>query len=83
VGVALKPSASTGPAGSRGLGAYQSAIDRAHRTVAASGATSAMPGGALAATPTAPNRDRRAGTIVGFADRFEISQRVADALALK
>jgi hypothetical protein len=28
-------------------------------------------------------RDRRATTIVGFADRFEIAQRVADALATK
>ncbi len=51
--VALKPSASTSPGGSQGLGQYQSAIDKAHAAVNLANATSAAHGGTIAAKPAA------------------------------
>jgi hypothetical protein len=52
--VALKPSSSTSPSSSKGLGQYQSAVDKAHAAVALAHATSAAHGGTIATTPPAP-----------------------------
>jgi hypothetical protein len=49
--VALKPSSSSTTGRSGGPGAYQSAIDQAHRAVTTANAASAAEGGQVAATP--------------------------------
>jgi hypothetical protein len=49
--VALKPSSSTTTGRSGGLGAYQTAIDRAHHAVATANAATAREGGTVATTP--------------------------------
>ncbi len=51
--VALKPSSSTSSGGSSGVGAYQSAIDKAHQAVATSSAASGAHGGTVATSSTA------------------------------
>jgi hypothetical protein len=48
--VALKPSSSSTSGGSSGLGAYQSAIGKAHQAVAQSNAVNAAHGGTVAST---------------------------------
>ncbi len=52
--VALKPSSSTTTAASQGVGAYQSAIDKAHRALATASAASVAHGGTIPATPATP-----------------------------